>query len=123
MRQQGPGGTGLLFDPLMTALRKRSIAGKVMVALCLGRIDQFLARRVRPVEWNIFCCHCFDITGFAKGVEQEVRALAKLGVSIAGINHRSRRLLATKLFLCSGQLSTSFRSAGSPLTMPERFRC
>lgn len=59
MRQQRPGAAGLLFDPLMTALGERTIAGKVMVALRLGHIDQLLARRVRPVERNKIWCHCF----------------------------------------------------------------
>jgi hypothetical protein len=52
-----------LLDPLMAALRKRAVAGEVMVALHVGRIDQLLARRERPVEWNKVWRHWVDFTG------------------------------------------------------------
>ena len=59
MCQQGPGTTGLLFDPLMTTLRERSIAGKLMIPLRLGYVDKLLTARVRPVERYWFNRHFF----------------------------------------------------------------
>ena len=60
MSQQRFGAASLLFDPLMAAFRERPVAGEMVISLRLGCIDQLLARRVRPVEWNMICCHCFD---------------------------------------------------------------
>jgi hypothetical protein len=53
-----------------------------------------------------------------EGILPEPLRSATLAVSVVGINDRSPRLPATNLILCPGQLSTSFRWAGSPLTMP-----
>src|ERR1700730_7410247 len=122
MRQQCPGATGPFLDPLMATPGERAVTGKMMIALRLRYIDKLLAARIWPVERNKICCHCLNIAGFAGCVERRARTPAKLAVSIAGINRRSRNKPATKLFLCVGQLSTSFRGAGSPLTMPQGFR-
>src|ERR1700740_1854501 len=121
MRQHGPSATSLLFDPLVAALGEWPIAGEVMAELRLGCIDQFLARRVRLVERNIICCHCSHFTGLQLASILGP-SFAKLAVSVAGINDRSQRPSATKLILRRSQLSTSIRWAGSPLTMPQRFR-
>ena len=59
MRQQCLGAAGSLLDPLMTALGERPVAGKMIVALRLGRIDHLLAGGVRSVERDVICCHCF----------------------------------------------------------------
>ena len=112
MRQQRLGATGLLFDPLMAALRERAIAGKMVIALRLGRIDELLARRVRPVERNIICCHCFNFTGL-----QWRRASGWSVRQIGGFRRRNQRPISTpagnKGGSCPRQLSTSFRRAGS----------
>jgi hypothetical protein len=59
VRQQCLGTTGLLFDPLMTALRERAITGKVMIPLRLGYIDKLLTAHIRPVERYWFNRHFF----------------------------------------------------------------
>ena len=66
--QQCLGATSLRFDPLMAAFGERPVAGEMVIALRLGRIDQLLARRVRPVEWNKIWCHRLTHR-LAKGVE------------------------------------------------------
>jgi hypothetical protein len=77
----------------MAAFGKRAVAGKMAIALRLGRVDKFVAGRVRPVEWNIICRHCFNFTGLqGGGPNPRDQAPAKLAVSAAGINDRSRRL-------------------------------
>ena len=68
MGQQRFGAAGPLFDPLMAAFRERPVAGEMVIALRLGRIDQLLARRVRPVEWNKIWCH-FLARRLVKGAE------------------------------------------------------
>src|ERR1700687_3758043 len=80
MRQQGFGATRLLLDPLMAAPGKRAIPGKMMIALRLGYIDKLVARRVRPVERNETCCHCFCIAGFAEESNGGVRTRGQTGV-------------------------------------------
>ncbi len=90
VRQQRLGAAGLLLDPLMAALRERSVAGKMMVALRLGRIDQLLARRVRPVERNIICCHCFAFTGLQRA-SSPGRAYCQIG----GFRRRNQRPIPT----------------------------
>src|SRR5258707_12950914 len=52
----------------MAAFRERPVAGEMVIALRLGRIDQLLARRVRPVEWNKIWCH-FLARRLVKGAE------------------------------------------------------
>ena len=120
MRQQRLGAAGSLLDPLMAAFRERAVAGKVGVAMRFGQIVEFLARRVRAVEWNKIGCHCYSYAGLADDLEHPDRDAAKLAVSVAEINGPSERFEATKLFLCAGWLSTSFRRADSPLDMPMR---
>ena len=48
MMQQRPGAAGPLFKPLMAAAREGAVAGKMVVALRFGRINELVARRVRP---------------------------------------------------------------------------
>ena len=53
----------LLLDPLMAALCERAVAGEMEIALRLGRVNEFLARRKGPVEWDSICCHWVGFTG------------------------------------------------------------
>src|SRR5260370_8916860 len=80
MRQQGLGATRPLLDPLMAAPGKRAITGEMMIALRLGHIDKLLARRVRPVERNEICRHCFYIAGFAEESNGGLRTPGPTGV-------------------------------------------
>jgi hypothetical protein len=107
MSQQGFGAASPFLDPMMAAFRERAVAGEVVIALRLGRIDQLLARRIRSVERNEICCHCFDFTGWRMASGPGL-GFAKLAVSVAGINDRSRHLPTTNPIQGRGQLSTTF---------------
>src|SRR5580658_6750968 len=87
MRQQRPDATGSLFDPLLTAPGERTVAGKVVVVLRFGGIDQFLAGGVRPVERNEICCHCFRLYRLARGAGPPAHGFAKVG----GFHRRKQR--------------------------------
>jgi hypothetical protein len=52
VRQQCLGAAGALLDPAMAARGERAVAGKMVPALRLRSVEQFLARRVWPVEGN-----------------------------------------------------------------------
>ena len=67
MHQQRLGAAGMLFNPLVAALGERTIAGKMMTALSLSRVDKLLAGRVRPVERYPFKRHFSDHEGLKTG--------------------------------------------------------
>src|SRR2546430_12675763 len=72
MGQQCFGAAGPLLDPLMAAFGERAVAGEVIIALRLGRIDQFLAGRIRPVERNRFNNHFPGSSFYRIATENEV---------------------------------------------------
>ena len=69
MRQQRLGAAGALLDPLVAAFGECAVAGQMGIAQRLGLVDEFLARRVRPVEWNKVGCHCYSYAGLADDLE------------------------------------------------------
>jgi hypothetical protein len=87
--QQRPGTAGSFLDPLMAALREGPVAGEMVVALRLGRIDHLLAGGMGQVERDVICCHCFtsmlagawapwfesaQIGGFRRGNQRPISA-------------------------------------------------
>jgi len=56
-----------------------------VIALRLGRIDQLLARRVRPVEWNKIWCH-FLARRLVKGADPPGPIISKLAAFATLIN-------------------------------------
>src|SRR5258708_36047258 len=92
----------------MAAFRERPVAGEMVIALRLGRIDQLLARRVRPVEWNKIWCH-FLARRLEKGAEPWSDRQ-----QIGGFCDPNQWLIAgapvnRKADWFAGQLSTSFQ--------------
>ena len=80
MRQQCLGATGLLLNPLMTALRERTVPGEVMAALCLSHIVRLFAGRIGKVEWDIFSGHGYSYPQSLDCVEPIGMGFVKLSV-------------------------------------------